>query len=144
MAKKKAKPVKAKKAAKKKSAPKKSAAKKKSPAKVKRPAAKSAAKSAKSKVALPKPVFGASSRKEVLLGEVEDYFAKIGVIALTLKQPLAVGETIHVKGHTTDITQPCASMQIEHESVRAAKKGDGIGLKVENRCRKGDKVFRVL
>lgn len=140
MAKKKAKSVKAKKAAKKKSAPKKSAAKKKSPAKVKRPAAKSA----KSKVALPKPVFGASSRKEVLLGEVEDYFAKIGVIALTLKQPLAVGETIHVKGHTTDITQPCASMQIEHESVRAAKKGDGIGLKVENRCRKGDKVFRVL
>ncbi len=141
MAKKKAKPAKAKKAAKKKSAPKKSAAKKKSPAKIKRPAAK---KAAKSKVALPKPVFGASSRKEVLLGEVEDYFAKIGVIALTLKQPLAVGDSVHVKGHTTDITQPCASMQIEHESVRAAKKGDGIGLKVENRCRKGDKVFRVL
>ncbi len=119
-----------------KSAPKKSAAKKS-------PAKKGPAKS-RIKASLPKPVFGASSKKEIQIGEVEDYFAKIGVIAFTLKNSLAVGDTIHIKGFTTDITQACASMQIDHDAVQSAKKGDGIGMKVEDRCRKGDKVFRVL
>ncbi len=142
MAKQKAKkPVRAKKTAKKKSAPKKSAVKKKIAVGKKGAAGK---KGKPVKVSLPKPVFGARSKKELLLGEVEDYFAHIGVISITSKDALAVGDTFHVKGHTTDLTQVCASMQIDHQDVLSVKKGDEVGVKVEDRCRKGDKVFRVL
>lgn len=80
--------------------------------------------------------------KGTKIGEVEDYFSRIGVIALTLKNAIAVGDTIQVKGHTTDLTQKVESMQIEHASVQSAKKGDSIGIKVNEKCRKGDEVYR--
>src|SRR3989344_3430517 len=74
------------------------------------------------------------------LGEVEDYFSKIGVIALTLKNSVSLGQIIHVHGHTTDLTEKVESMQIEHVSVTQAKAGDSVGIKVGDKCRKGDKV----
>lgn len=77
------------------------------------------------------------------IGEVEDYFSRIGVIALTLADSLSIGDTIHVKGHTTDLTQRVDSMQIEHQPVQNAKKGDSVGIKVNDKCRKGDVVYRV-
>ncbi len=80
---------------------------------------------------------------EVSLGEVEDYFGHIGVIALTLKDKLNLGESIHVRGHTTDITQKINSMQIDRAAIQNAKKGDSVGIKIEGKCRKGDKVFRL-
>lgn len=78
-----------------------------------------------------------------LLGKVEDYFAHINVIALTLKGPLSTGDTIRVKGHTTDLIQKVDSMQMEHLSVSAAKSGDGVGIKISGRCRRGDKVYKI-
>ena len=81
---------------------------------------------------------------EKKLGRVEDFFAKVGVVAIRLKGDVKVGDTIHIKGHTTDITQAVGSMQIEHVPVQAAKKGQDVGIKVNGRARKTDKVFLVL
>lgn len=80
---------------------------------------------------------------ETKLGEVEDYFSHIGVIALNLQNSLSVGGTIHVHGHTTDLTQKVESMQINHVPVQSAKNGDSVGIKVNDKCRKGDTVYRV-
>jgi hypothetical protein len=77
----------------------------------------------------------------VLLGFVEDYFAQVGVIALTLKASVAVGQRIQVLGHTTHIEQSVDSMQIDHASVTQAGTNDGIGIKVKDRARRGDHVY---
>ncbi len=80
---------------------------------------------------------------EVEIGRVMDYFARIGVAGIDLTGPLKVGDRIHIKGHTSDFEQAVGSIQIEHESVQEAKAGDKIGIRVEDRCRGGDKVYRV-
>lgn len=81
---------------------------------------------------------------EVLIGKVTDYFAKIGVAALVIENgELSLGDTIHFVGHTTDCEQKVSSMQIEHQAVDSAKTGDGLGIKVKDRVRHGDKVYKV-
>ena len=79
----------------------------------------------------------------VLVGRVEDYFAKIGVIAFTVKKPLHLGEHLHVLGHTTNLEQTLDSMQIEHQTVTEAKPGDAVGIKLTSRARRGDYVFLI-
>ncbi len=81
--------------------------------------------------------------EEEEIGRVTDYFAKIGVAGIDLTGKLRVGESIHIRGHTTDLEQVVDSMQIEHEQVEEAGAGDKIGIKVSDRCRKGDQVYRV-
>lgn len=78
------------------------------------------------------------------VGKISHHFSKIGVgvIELTAGE-LKVGDTIHIKGHTTDFYQKVESMQVEHAAVPSAKKGDSIGLKVENQVREHDIVFKV-
>ncbi len=80
---------------------------------------------------------------EERVGIVRDYFAKIGVAGIDLEQPLRAGERIHIKGHTTDLEQTVDSIQIEHAEVQEAKRGAAIGIKVKERCRGGDVVYRV-
>lgn len=80
---------------------------------------------------------------EQRIGVVNDYFAKIGVAGIDLEGPLRVGDTIHIKGHTTDFEQTIDSLQVEHAQVQEAKKGDAIGIKVKDRCRGGDIVYKV-
>jgi hypothetical protein len=80
---------------------------------------------------------------EERIGIVNDYFAKIGVAGIDLEGPLQLGDTIHIKGHTTDLQLVVASMQIEHDQVQEAKAGDAIGIKVAERCRGGDLVYKV-
>lgn len=81
---------------------------------------------------------------EVLIGKVTDYFAKIGVAALVIENgELSLGDTIHFIGHTTNYEQKVASMQIEHQAVDSAKTGDGLGIKVKDRVRHGDKVYKI-
>jgi len=77
------------------------------------------------------------------LGRVEDYFAKVGVIALRLEKPLAVGDKVCVKGYTTDFSQPVKSIQIDHESVERARRGASVGIKVKKKCRRGDRLFKL-
>jgi hypothetical protein len=106
----------------------------------KRPPTKTAKKKAAKKAAPPKPGVIAPVNG-VLLGFVEDYFAKIGVIALKLKSSIAVGQKMQVLGHTTNFEQTVDSMQIEHVAVPQAKSGDSVGIKVINRARGGDHVY---
>ena len=81
--------------------------------------------------------------EEEEIGRVSDYFARIGVAGIDLTGKLRVGDTIHVKGHTTDLEQVVESMQIEHDQVEEAGPGDKIGIKVQDRCRGGDHVYKV-
>jgi translation elongation factor EF-1alpha len=80
---------------------------------------------------------------EQRIGVVKDYFAKIGVAGIALEGALRAGDTIHIKGHTTELEQVVESIQVEHASVSEAKQGDSIGIKVKDRCRGGDVVYRV-
>jgi translation elongation factor EF-Tu-like GTPase len=81
--------------------------------------------------------------EEVEIGRVNDYFAKIGVAGIDLTATLRVGDRIRIKGHTTDLEEVVASIQVEHESLEEAKAGDKIGVKVADRVRGGDHVYRV-
>ena len=78
-----------------------------------------------------------------LVGKITHYFTKIGVAVIDLEAPLSVGDEISIEGATTNFTQTVDSMQIEHEEVEAAKKGDSVGLKVKDRVRGGDNVYKV-
>jgi len=78
-----------------------------------------------------------------LIGKITHYFTKIGVAVIDLEAPLAVGDKISVEGATTNFTQTIDSMQIEHKEVKKAKKGDSIGLKVKDRVRSGDNVYKT-
>ncbi len=79
--------------------------------------------------------------KEV--GRVSHYFSKISVAAVDLTDTLAVGDKIHIKGHTTDFEQIVESMQIEHENVVKATKGQSVGIKVKDHVREHDTVYKV-
>jgi translation elongation factor EF-1alpha len=83
--------------------------------------------------------------EEKRIGTVLDYFAKIGVLAFRVEEEgLKVGDTIHVKGHTTDLTEKVTSMQIDLAAIEEAKVGDDVGIKVKDRVRKGDAVYKVI
>ncbi len=81
--------------------------------------------------------------EEEEIGRVVDYFAKIGVAGIDLTGKLKVGDTIRIKGHTTDLEQVVESMQVEHDQVEEAGRGDKIGIKMQDRVRGGDHVYRV-
>jgi putative protease len=83
-------------------------------------------------------------KKEKLVAVVTHYFDKISVAALKLKAPLAVGDKILFRSHLGDLfEQEVTSMQIEHESVKKAKKGDEIGIKVSQKVHEGNEVYLV-
>jgi len=80
---------------------------------------------------------------EKKIGTVFSYYANIGVAAIQLTDGiLKSGETIHIKGTTTDFTQTVDSMQVEHKEVKEAKKGSSVGIKVVDRVRPNDEVFK--
>lgn len=81
---------------------------------------------------------------EQFIGAVTHYFGEPGVAALTLTDgPLSTGDTIHVKGATSDFTQTVDSLQIDNESVESAAIGDQVGIKVTERARSNDKIYVV-
>ena len=80
---------------------------------------------------------------EEVIGTVSDFFAHPVVAAIELTAPLKVGDKIRIKGHTTDLELTIESMQIEHTDVKEAKAGDSIGVKVSERVRKHDTVYKV-
>ena len=77
------------------------------------------------------------------IGTVSDFFAHPVVAAIELTGSLAVGDKIHFQGHTTDLEMEVNSMQIENDPVEQAKAGDSVGVKVPERVRKGDTVYKV-
>ena len=83
--------------------------------------------------------------EEEKIGFVSNYFRKISVAAVEITDgTISVGDTLHFLGDTTDFELPLHSLQIEHKSVSEAKKGDSVGIKVSEKVREGDKVYRVI
>jgi len=80
---------------------------------------------------------------EVEIGKVSDFFARPVVAGIQLTAPLKVGDRIHIAGHTTDIELTVDSMQINNVDVKEAKAGDAIGVKISDRVRSGDTVYKV-
>ena len=80
---------------------------------------------------------------EIEIGQVSDFFAKPVVAGITLTDTLKAGDTIHIKGHTTDLELTVDSMQINNVNVTEGKAGDAIGVKVPDRVRPGDKIYRI-
>ena len=80
---------------------------------------------------------------EQLIGKVNHWFGRIEVAGIELTDKVAVGDHIHILGHTTDFEQEITSMQIMHQDVNEAGHGDDVGVKVQFRARVGDRVYKV-
>ena len=80
---------------------------------------------------------------EIEVGKVSDYFAHPMVAGVDLTGELKTGARIHILGHTTDVEMDLGSMQIDHQNVPAAEAGQSVGIKVPERVRPGDTVYRV-
>lgn len=81
--------------------------------------------------------------EEKQIGAVDHFFDKISVAMIKLSDALNVGEKIHVKGKAADFTQDVTSMQIDRVPAQAAKTGDLISLKVDQKVRAGDAVYKA-
>ncbi|MBD3158423.1 MAG: translation elongation factor-like protein [Candidatus Lokiarchaeota archaeon] len=77
------------------------------------------------------------------IGEVTHYFTNIDVAAIELEDELNVGDTIRIKGHTTDFEQKIDSMEVDRDPIETGKPGQEIAIKVKNRVREHDEVFLV-
>lgn len=77
------------------------------------------------------------------VGEVTHYFNNISVAVVDLEKDLALGDTLHFLGSNTDFRQTVDSMQIEHEAVDSGAAGSEVAIKVKQRVRSGDSVFRL-
>ena len=80
---------------------------------------------------------------ETEIGRVSDFFAKPVVAGIQLTAPLKVGDRIVIKGHTTSLEMVVTSMQIHNATVQEAKAGDAVGIKLPDRVRHGDLVYRI-
>ena len=78
-----------------------------------------------------------------LIGKVAHCFTKIGVGVIELSDELEVGDRVSIEGTTTNLQQTVDSMQIEHENVKRAGSGQSVGMKVEQRVREGDLVYKL-
>jgi len=77
------------------------------------------------------------------VGKIAHFFSKISVAVVDLKATLSIGDRIRIQGPTTDFEQTVDSMQIEHADVKSANAGQSIGLKVKERVREKDTVYKV-
>ncbi len=80
---------------------------------------------------------------EVEIGKVTDFFAKPVVAGIELSSSLKLGDKIHIQGSTTDMELAVESMQIDRVNITEGKPGDLVGIKVPDRVRPGDKVYKV-
>lgn len=80
---------------------------------------------------------------EVEIGTVSDFFARPVVAGVELTAELKLGDRIHISGHTTDLELTVDSMEINNVPVTEAKAGDAVGIKVSERVRRGDRVYKV-
>ena len=78
-----------------------------------------------------------------LIGKITHYFGNIGVAVIELSGALKVGDTIRMVGGEADFNQQVESMEYEHQKVESAKRGESVGLKVNEKVHEGYKVFKV-
>ncbi|MCJ7720302.1 MAG: translation elongation factor-like protein [Candidatus Hadarchaeum sp.] len=77
------------------------------------------------------------------IGKIAHYFTKISVAVIDLSDELKVGDRISIEGATSNFEQAVNSMQIEHDDVKSATAGQSVGMKVDQRVRQGDLVFKI-
>jgi putative protease len=77
------------------------------------------------------------------IGRVTHFYNRLGVAVLELSNELKVGDTVHVLGHTTNFSQPVQSLEIEHEKVEGVKAGAEVALKVDDKVRVGDTLYKI-
>ena len=82
-------------------------------------------------------------KKKKLVGKITHFFAGISVAVVELNSGLKVGDKVLIEGATTSFEQNIDSMQIHNQPVKSAKKGESIGLKVKDRVREGDSVYKA-
>ncbi len=82
--------------------------------------------------------------QEKEVGTITHYYGHLSVGIIELQDVLKIGDTVHIKGHTSDFTEAVESMQIEHANVTEAKKGDSIGINVTQKVHAHDKVYKVI
>ena len=82
--------------------------------------------------------------EEKEIGAVVHYFGKVSVGIIALTDVLKVGDTVHIKGHTSDFSQSVDSMEIEHQEVQEGKPEDQVGIKVSQKVHEHDKVYKVI
>jgi len=82
--------------------------------------------------------------EEKEVGRITHYYGNISVGIVELSDTLKVGDTIHIKGHTSDFNQTVDSIQIEHKNVSEAKAGDLVGIKVIQKVHPHDKVYKII
>ncbi len=80
---------------------------------------------------------------DVKVGKVTHYYDKIGVAVVQLEAPLSVGDKIKITGHENEFSQAVSSMQYDHKDLQKAEKGKDIGLKVDQKVKEGDEVYRA-
>ena len=85
-----------------------------------------------------------SERNLKEVGRVTHYFTRISVAVVELSDKLSIGDKILIQGATTNFEQTVQSMQIEHKNITTAEAGQSIGLKVEQRVREGDRVYKII
>lgn len=81
---------------------------------------------------------------EELVGTITHYFAKPSVGVVKLTGDIKVGDRVHIQGNTTDFEQEVSSMEVEHGKVESASAGDEVAIKVDERVRHHDKVFKII
>ncbi|HUS71068.1 MAG TPA: hypothetical protein VM075_09905 [Anaerolineae bacterium] len=77
------------------------------------------------------------------IGTVTNYFSKIGVAVILLTAPLQLGDEIRIAGGERDFQQQVGSMQVEHQPIEKGEAGQEIALKLDEKARPGDKVYKV-
>ncbi len=77
------------------------------------------------------------------VGRVGGFFAHVSVAMIELTAPLQIGDRVYIKGHTSDLQQAVESLQIDRAPVQAAQAGQSVGLKVNDRCRKNDVIYKL-
>ncbi|HEC69866.1 MAG TPA: translation elongation factor-like protein [Candidatus Omnitrophica bacterium] len=81
--------------------------------------------------------------KEELIGKITHFFPRVSAGVIKLKKSLSLGDTIHIKGHTSDFIQKVSSLQINNKPVKRAEKGKLVGVLVKERVRRNDKVYKI-
>jgi putative protease len=79
---------------------------------------------------------------DTAIGTVTHYFGHLSVAAVRLTEPLTVGDRIHIHGHTTDVIETIATMEVDHHRVERALPGDDVAINVKEHVREHDLIFR--
>lgn len=77
------------------------------------------------------------------VGTITHFFDKLSVGIVKLDEPLTKGSKIRIEGGTTNFEQTVNEMQLDREDIEEGKKGQEIGMKVDEKVREGDSVFLV-